>query len=224
MALPDNPISRNEQYLASIAGQETELPDYPITREEQYLDYIANNGGGGLTPEQEAKFDKALVTPNTAPTEKEIVGVGTANEQIMFKVGEGLSIDGSASPFTLKASGGGGGWDAGVVIEHPSSGIETYTVKLYKNTSQKLACVMGRIKFSTAVPTSGKEIANAVMPHPLIATDGTVPIGCGMVSGNMFIIEIQGYNGDGFGGMYLTPVSQIASGTYVNIFGMYPYR
>lgn len=47
MALPDYPITRNEHYLASIAGQEVELPEYPITREEQYLAYIAEHGGGG---------------------------------------------------------------------------------------------------------------------------------------------------------------------------------
>lgn len=47
MSLPDEPITRAEQYLASIAGQGTTLPAQPVTRVEQYLDYIAKNGGGG---------------------------------------------------------------------------------------------------------------------------------------------------------------------------------
>ena len=70
------------------------------------VDELGNITGGGLTPEERAKLEKTLVTPVTAPTEKEFVGVGTSNEQIMFKVGDGLFIDGAKSPFTLKASGG----------------------------------------------------------------------------------------------------------------------
>lgn len=45
--LPNNPISRKEQYLSKAAGQSTELPPYPITREEHYLAKIAEGGGGG---------------------------------------------------------------------------------------------------------------------------------------------------------------------------------
>lgn len=41
-----NPITRSEQYLAKIAGENVSLPD-PITREEIYLNAIANKGGGG---------------------------------------------------------------------------------------------------------------------------------------------------------------------------------
>lgn len=44
--LPD-PITRKEQYLAKMAGMETEVPAEPITREEQYLEAILDNGGGG---------------------------------------------------------------------------------------------------------------------------------------------------------------------------------
>ena len=46
MAIPDEPLTRNEHYLARIAGQDVEIPD-PITREDHYLDYIARNGSGG---------------------------------------------------------------------------------------------------------------------------------------------------------------------------------
>lgn len=40
------PITRREQYLAKIAGQDVEVPD-PITREEMLLKQIADGGGGG---------------------------------------------------------------------------------------------------------------------------------------------------------------------------------
>jgi hypothetical protein len=45
--LPDTPESREESYLADIAGQDVELPEKPLSRKEQYLAYIAENGGGG---------------------------------------------------------------------------------------------------------------------------------------------------------------------------------
>jgi len=46
VALPDVPLTRVEQYLAKIAGQNVAIPNVPLTRLEQYLDYIAENGGG----------------------------------------------------------------------------------------------------------------------------------------------------------------------------------
>lgn len=45
--LPEKPLSREEAYLADIAGQEVVLPEKPESRKEQYLAYIAENGGGG---------------------------------------------------------------------------------------------------------------------------------------------------------------------------------
>lgn len=47
MSLPDEPLTRKEQYLSNIAGQGGDLPEEPLTRVEQYLDYIARNGGTG---------------------------------------------------------------------------------------------------------------------------------------------------------------------------------
>lgn len=47
MALPEKPFSRKEQYLAKIAGEDTEIPEKPFSREEMYLDAIAQGGGGG---------------------------------------------------------------------------------------------------------------------------------------------------------------------------------
>lgn len=41
------PVSREETYLANIAGQNVEVPPCPVTRVERYLDYIAKHGSGG---------------------------------------------------------------------------------------------------------------------------------------------------------------------------------
>lgn len=41
------PITREEQYLAYIAGETNSFPLEPITREEAFLDKIAKNGAGG---------------------------------------------------------------------------------------------------------------------------------------------------------------------------------
>lgn len=46
-ALPNVPLTRIEQYLAKIAGQDVAVPNVPLTRVEQYLAAIAENGGGG---------------------------------------------------------------------------------------------------------------------------------------------------------------------------------
>lgn len=61
------------------------------------------SSGGGLTPEQSAKLERALVSPLTAPLENTLVGVGTANEQIQIKLGDSLELSGSTSPFELGA-------------------------------------------------------------------------------------------------------------------------
>lgn len=64
----DNPITREEMYLAAAAGERLNLPE-PITRVEHYLKRIAERYGGGtgtggnavqyvpqvLTPEQKAQ-------------------------------------------------------------------------------------------------------------------------------------------------------------------------
>lgn len=48
MPIPNNPQTREEQYLNAMAtGNTSGLPSAPQTRAEQYLDYIAKNGGGG---------------------------------------------------------------------------------------------------------------------------------------------------------------------------------
>ena len=49
--IPDEPLTRAEQYLNKIATGSGDTPEQPLTRMEQYLDYIAENGGGGVDPE-----------------------------------------------------------------------------------------------------------------------------------------------------------------------------
>lgn len=49
--IPDEPLTRAEMYLNKIATGSGNTPDEPLTRMEQYLDYIAENGGGGVDPE-----------------------------------------------------------------------------------------------------------------------------------------------------------------------------
>ena len=68
-ALPNVPLTRTEQYLAKIAGQDVAIPNVPLTRLEQYLDYIAENGGGGSS----ITVEPLTVTSNgtqTAPSGK----------------------------------------------------------------------------------------------------------------------------------------------------------
>lgn len=48
------------------------------------------------------KVAKMLVAPTT--TNKEIVGVGTNLEQIRVQIGDGLELDGTTSPYTLKST------------------------------------------------------------------------------------------------------------------------
>ncbi len=43
----DEPITRVEQYLSAISGNETQVPERPITRVERYLAAILESGGGG---------------------------------------------------------------------------------------------------------------------------------------------------------------------------------
>lgn len=57
----DEPITREEQYLAKAAGMDVTTPA-PITRKEKYLAAIAENGGGGGTGENGATFTPTVST------------------------------------------------------------------------------------------------------------------------------------------------------------------
>ena len=47
--IPDEPLTRVEMYLNKIATGDGDVPEVPLTRMEQYLAEIAENGGGGGT-------------------------------------------------------------------------------------------------------------------------------------------------------------------------------
>ena len=67
-SIPDAPITRIEQYLAKTATGEGDIPESPITRIEQYLDYIAKNGGGSSVDVEAITITKNGTT--TAPSGK----------------------------------------------------------------------------------------------------------------------------------------------------------
>ena len=88
MALPEKPITRQEQYLSNMAGLGTPLPEKPITREEAYLDVIAKQGGGGTG---EGDMKKAVYDNDSAVLSaggiKAFVAAQTARKQ------DALNID-----------------------------------------------------------------------------------------------------------------------------------
>ena len=79
--IPDEPLTRVEQYLAKIAGEDVTVPDVPYTRIEQYLDYIAENGGGGVDP-----GDITLTTLNVSQNGTTNAPSGTAYNKVVANV------------------------------------------------------------------------------------------------------------------------------------------
>ena len=57
-AIPEEPITRTEQYLAKLCGEETEIPSSPITREEAYLAYL--NGEDVTLPEPITRLEQFM--------------------------------------------------------------------------------------------------------------------------------------------------------------------
>lgn len=57
-AIPETPITRTEQYLAKLCGEETEIPSSPITREEAYLAYL--NGEDVTLPEPITRLEQFM--------------------------------------------------------------------------------------------------------------------------------------------------------------------
>lgn len=113
MALPDNQLTRIEQYLAKIAGLDAVLPDVPLTRIEQYLDYIAKNGGGAsgdyplvksytaesaTTGQFDLNFDKPLKAVRVL-----ITGVSNSDVSASAKVTVLLGIGATNTDYLRKA-------------------------------------------------------------------------------------------------------------------------
>lgn len=70
----------------------------------------------GLSPEQQAKLDRALLTPVSAPVATELVGISTGREQLNIGVGEGLGL--SAGKLGISFAVG----DAGKVLKVNENG------------------------------------------------------------------------------------------------------
>lgn len=58
------PVTREEQYLAYIAGESATYPDSPITRREMYLEQIAENGTGGGGSAKPSQTKTVEITEN----------------------------------------------------------------------------------------------------------------------------------------------------------------
>lgn len=129
MALPDEPITRNEHYLAAIAGQEVELPD-PITREDQYLDYIARNGGGGGTA-ADTTYDNStsgLEADNVQDAVDELSEQKVNKQQSVSDAGKVLGIDNDGMVTPVTAGGGGSDISLGIVGATAGQSVEILTV------------------------------------------------------------------------------------------------
>lgn len=117
--LPE-PKSRKESYLAKAAGMDVTIPEQPESREEQYLNAIAEGGGGGGGTSNfnelsnRPKYDNAEMTGstsipkvvNTAFTGTDGTAAGTAGlvpAPATTDAGKFLKADG-----TWDTAGGGG--------------------------------------------------------------------------------------------------------------------
>lgn len=75
--------------------------------------YTKTNWVNGVTPVNADNMNKiedgvanALAKPDAVLSSNELVGVGINGEQVRVQLGEGLTLSGDTSPYTLSASGG----------------------------------------------------------------------------------------------------------------------
>ena len=84
------PESRVESYLAKAAGEDVTIPENPLSRTEQYLAAIAEGGGGGgggtsnfNDLSNRPKYNSSAMTGNTniplVPTVVQTTGSSTTN-------------------------------------------------------------------------------------------------------------------------------------------------
>lgn len=148
MAIPNDPITREEQYLASMAGQEADLPQPitrvekylakasgmdvetpdPLTRVERYLDVIAESGGSSVTVEP------LVVTANgttTAPSGKAYspVTVDVPNPNYVETISGTLDNPwGNADRAWLKSAVSGNEASAMMFVDGTAVGMQSITV------------------------------------------------------------------------------------------------
>ncbi|MBQ0154589.1 MAG: collagen-like protein [Bacteroidales bacterium] len=63
-----------------------------------------------------------LVTPLQSLTNNELVGISSTGDQIRVQLGEGVALEGTTSPYTLKATGGGGSAEPTIITITSTSG------------------------------------------------------------------------------------------------------
>ena len=113
MANIPTPVTRREQYLSAIAGEDHGVPESPITREEQYLQAILDNGGGGGgggTTNYNALSNKPKINNVELTGNKSLADLGItkaeANKLGLVKPdGETTEVDENG---VIKVIGGGG--------------------------------------------------------------------------------------------------------------------
>lgn len=81
-----SPITREEQYLAYIAGETATKPDAPITRKEAFLDKIpqGGGGGGGVTIRNQ---NKTITENGTYTADSGYTGLGTVTVDVQASGG-----------------------------------------------------------------------------------------------------------------------------------------
>lgn len=96
--VPEEPLTREEQYLSAIAGvtEATEIPEKPLTRIEAYLNEIVQNGGD-ITDKLEAGTN--IVIEETSDGKAKISATGEVSSEDTYARAEisaildGVSID-----------------------------------------------------------------------------------------------------------------------------------
>ena len=160
VTLPDAPQTRAEQYLAKIAGQDVALPDAPLSRMEQYLDYIAENppGGGDIT----------LTTLNVSANGTTNAPSGTAYNKVIANV-----------PNSYAAGDEGKVVSNGALVSQTAHAQVTQngTVDTTTNNSVDVAVPVPTLESKsisangTYTPASGKAWNEVVVDVPPVGTD-----------------------------------------------------
>lgn len=101
--VPEEPRTREEQYLSAIAGvtSSSDIPEKPRTRIEAYLDKIVENGeggggGGGFTPTQEQ-----LDAMNSGITSEDVEQISTNQNNISSLQGKTTAMSEGGSDYIV---------------------------------------------------------------------------------------------------------------------------
>lgn len=176
VTLPDEPLTRMEQYLAKIAGQDVATPDVPQSRVEQYLDYIAENGGGG--------GDITLETLNVSQNGTQNAPSGTAYNKVITNV-----------PNTYAAGDEGKVVSSGALMSQTAHAQVTQngTIDTTLNNSVEVAVPVPTLESKsigangTYTPEAGKAWNEVAVNVPSVFETGTVAYHTGTADNQMII-------------------------------------